>query len=144
MLGPIILYLLLSLAILFAILALSNSVGNLIEIMQLLDKDKYSGEQIAQHYTILVERWGIWQITMVGGVSVEYVNIKNAMFNGVSITYLILFIVFFVLAFVIGKLMFPLLVKQYENNNEQMVDLATLQTQETIKEIKTKKPGGWF
>ena len=32
-----------------------------------------------------------------------------------------------------------MLSKMYTNNNEQMVDLATLQTQESIKEIKSKR-----
>lgn len=134
-------YLLLSLALVFAILALSNSVGNLTEITDLLDEDKYTGAQITEHYTQLTEKWGVWKISSVGGVSIEYVNIKNAMFNGLSITYVVLFVISLALAFIIGKLVLPMLGEQYENNNEQLVDLATLQTQESVKEIKK---GDWF
>lgn len=111
------------------------------EITDLLDEDKYTGAQITEHYTQLTEKWGVWKISSVGGVSIEYVNIKNAMFNGLSITYVVLFVISLALAFIIGKLVLPMLGEQYENNNEQLVDLATLQTQESVKEIKK---GDWF
>jgi len=113
----------------------------LIEITDLLDEANYTNTEIAEHYVQLVEKWGVWKITTVGGMSIEYVNIKMALFNGISITYVVFFIIFLILAFLIGKIVLPILGKQYENNNEQLVDLATLQTQESVKEIKK---GDWF
>ena len=57
-LSPVILYLLLMLAIVFFVLMIENSIGNVVDILNLLDKDVYTGEQIQQNYFDLIEKMG--------------------------------------------------------------------------------------
>lgn len=123
---------------------IQNSVGNITEILRLLDKDVYTGEEIAEHYTYLVEKWGEWEIVGAGsaGLVVRYVDIRNALFSGLMITYAILAGLFLVLAVVFGKIVFPQLEKLYTNNNAEMVDVATLKSAQKIDEITAKKE--WF
>ncbi len=110
--------------------------------MDALDSKKFTKEEIAVNYEQLVEKWGELSIAQIAGVSVKFIDIKEAFFNGASITYFVLTIIFLLFAIVIGKILFPQLANMYTNNNEQMVDLATLQTQETVKKIK--KQEDWF
>lgn len=135
-----------SVTILFFCLAIKNSLGNVVEIINKLDADKYTRVELIENYNVLKDRWGEW--TLFGdegtGVSIKYINIGKALFSGLMITFITLTIIFLSLAIIIGKFLLPMLSKMYENNNEQMVDLATLQTQESIKEIKSEKTGGWF
>ena len=52
----------------------------------------------------------------------------------------------FGLSIILGKIVFPKLGNYFKDSNQDMVNLATLDTQEIIKE-KTKKKsetGGWF
>lgn len=142
LLAPVTLYLFLMLALLFLILALTNSVGNVMNILNMLDKKQHTGVEIAQNYDLLKEKWGVWEIASVSGVSIEYVNIQKAFFNGASETYLILAVVFLVAAIALGKILFPQLCNMYKSANEQMADLAAIQTSEIVKEKKNK--GDWF
>lgn len=111
-------------------------------ILRMLDKDKYAEEQIAQNYQILAEQWGEMTITNVGGFQIKYIDINKAFFNGASITYLVLTIIMFTMAIILGKIVLQQLAKMYTSANTQMADLAAIQTQEMIKEKKDKKE--WF
>lgn len=134
----------LALAILFLILMISNSVGNITEIMSMLDDKKLSGEQIQQNYNILVERWGEWTIVgESGGIfSIHFVDIRQAFFSGLMITFLILSIICLVISIVLGKIVFPKLAQYFKDNSQDMANIATLQTAEIIK--KNKKEREWF
>ena len=110
----------------------------------MLNADKYSGEEIQQNYAYLIDKWGEWEIIGAGsaGLVVRYVDIGNAMFSGLMILYMVLAIISLIIGIVFGKLVFPLLAKYYNNSNEEMVDLATLQSASQINEMSKKKE--WF
>lgn len=93
---------------------------------------------------MLVEKWGEWEIIGAdsAGLVVRYVDIRNALFSGLMITYMILCIVSFVLAFLLGKIVLPTMRKYYETNNDEIVDMATLKTAAKIDEKINKKE--WF
>lgn len=112
----------------------------------MLDKDKYSGEQIAEHYAQLVEKWGEWEIVGEGtaGLVIRYVDVGNAMFSGLMITFCVLTTISFVLSIILGKIVFPVLAKHYQNDNDEMVDLATLKSASQINDMAKTKRGEWF
>lgn len=127
---------------------IKNSIGNVTEILDLLDKDKYGDVQLAENYNFLVDKWGEWEIVGGGaGLNIRYVDVANALFSGLMITYLSLTAICLCLAILLGKLIFPQLSKMYKNNNDEMVDMATLTSATKIEEL-SKKPkkeeGGWF
>lgn len=122
-----------------------NSVGNVTEVLNLLDKDAYTPEEIVANYQMLVDRWGEWTLTdiVLGGLSVRYIDIGAAMFSGAALLYAILSATFLLIYIVFGKITLPLLAKMYANNNVEMVDIATLKTASQIDQIhKSKKE--WF
>ena len=83
-LAPVVKWVFLLVAVVFFVLAIHNSIGNVTEILHLLDKDIYTGEEIAQHYKMLVEKWGEWEIVGAdaAGLVIRYVDIRNALFSG--------------------------------------------------------------
>lgn len=94
---------------------------------------------------MLIQKWGEWEIVgeNSAGLVIRYVNIGNALFSGLMITFTILTIVFLVLAIILGKILFPQLAKMYTNMNEEMVDVATLKTAQKVDDaIENKKE--WF
>ena len=126
---------------------MKHSVGNVLEVLDLLDKKVYSGEELRENYLSLVEKWGEWEIIGEGsaGFVVRYVNIGNAMFSGLMMTYFILASISFVVAVVFGKIVFPLLKKHYDDTNSELVDVAALKSAAQIDEmVKSKKKEGWF
>lgn len=120
-----------------------NSIGNVTEILDLLDKNVYSKEQLAVNYQKLVEKWGEWEIVGAGnaGLVIRYVNIGNALFSGLMITFSVFTVISFVLAILLGKIVFPLLSKHFANMNEEMVDMATLRSASQIDKLSKKE---WF
>ena len=146
-LAPIIFWTFLGLSILFFILMVQNSVGNITEIITLLDKDSLTGDQVQQNYQYLVDKWGEWTIVGEnGGVfSIQFVNIQNAFFSGLMATFLTLGIVCLVISIIGGKIIFPKLAQYYTDNNQSMVDIATLQTHaEVTKKNKNESKEDWF
>lgn len=109
-----------------------------------MDKDVYTGEEIAEHYKYLVEKWGEWEIVGAdsAGLVVRYVDIRNALFSGLMVTYTILTVASLLLAVILGKIVFPQISKLYSNNNDEMVDVATLKSAQKIEEMTSKKE--WF
>lgn len=136
------------LTIVFFCLTVRNSVGNVAEITQLLDKDNYTQTQIEENYKMLIEKWGEWEIIGENnsGLVVRYVDIRAALFSGLMITYAILTCVFFAIAIILGKILFPKIAKMYLANNDEMVNLATLKSAQQIEDLtnahKTNKE--WF
>ena len=120
---------------------MKNSVGNVTEILELLDKKNHTGIQLEENYKHLAEKWGEWEI-MAGGFNIRYVDVGNALFSGLMITFSTLTIVSLCAAFVFGKIMFPLLAKHFKNNNDEIVDLATLKSASQIDQLSQKKE--WF
>lgn len=138
-------WVLLALSILFFILMLKNSFGNISEIISMLDKKTLTGEELQENYAYLIEKYGEWTIVgkNAGVFSIQFIDIRRAFFSGVMITYLILSIVCLFLAVTLGKILFPKLSVYYSNNNQDMVNIATLQTNaEIIKKKKSQEE--WF
>nr|DAO43946.1 MAG TPA: hypothetical protein [Caudoviricetes sp.] len=146
-LSPIMFWFFMGLTIIFVILMSKNSIGNVTEILHLLDKDVYSGEQIEANYAALIEKWGEWEIIGENnsGFVVRYVDVRAALFSGLMITYMVLSIVCLCLAIIIGKILFPRLAKMYTDSNSEMVDIATLKTMSQVEEMTGKKSQKeWF
>lgn len=127
--------------VLFFCLAVRHSVGNVIEITDLLDKEKYNELELKENYLQLKEKWGEW--TVFGddgaGMSIKYINVGKALFSGLMKTFTILTFVALLLAVALGKIVFPMLINMYSDSNNQLVDLATLKTMEQVNEISGKK-----
>ena len=145
-LSPILFWGFMALFIIFFILTVKNSWGNITEIISLLDKKKFTGEQLSQNYQFLVEKWGEWVV--IGGnggfVNVRFIDIREAIFSGLMITFIILAVVCLILAIVLGKIIFPKLAQLYSNNNQDMVNIATLQTNAEIRKKNKEKEEEWF
>lgn len=107
---------------------LRNSIGNLAEIFHLLDTDIYNGTEVEEHYKMLVEKWGEWQIVGDVGskVIIKYVDIRNAIFSGITYLYAFLSLFCFVLSIMLGKVLFPALAKHYASTNDELVDMTTI------------------
>jgi len=107
----------------------------------LLDKDKFTRVELEQNYLQLKDKWGEW--TVFGddgaGISVKYINVGKALFSGLMKTFTTLTFVFFLMAIVLGKIVFPMLINMYTDSNNQLVDLATLKTMEQVNEMSGKK-----
>ena len=133
--------------IFFIVLTIKNSIGNITEILQLLDKDIYNRQEIAENYAYLVEKWGEWTIVGYDGSLFEmsFINIGAALFSGLMKTYLTLSIASLLIAIIVGKILFPKLSEYYKDHNQDLVNLATLETQAEVKSIKKQKEkGDWF
>lgn len=142
---PIIFWVFISLSVLFCILMIKNSVGNVTEIISKLDKNNLTGEQIQENYKYLIEKWGEWNIVGESGnfFSVQFVDLRSAFFSGLMATFMILSIVCLVIAIVMGKIILPKLIQYYTDNNQNMVNIATLQTHAEVTKKKKDKED-WF
>lgn len=130
-LSPIVFWVLLGISILCLIIAIKNSVGNLVEISTLLDGKIYNDTELANNYNLLVNKFGEWQIGGGnGGFAIVFVDIRNAMFSAFSIANGIIAIVFFVSAFILGKWLLPYWGKTIEQQNQDMVNFAILEKEE--------------
>lgn len=107
----------------------------------MLDKEKWTGTELQENYAQLVEKWGEWEIIGEGaaGIVVRYVNIGNALFSGLAITFATAAFASFAIAIVLGKIVFPMLHKHYKNSNDELVDVATLQSAAQIEEMTRSK-----
>lgn len=150
-LGPVTWYVFLALALCFLGLALKNSVGNVLNIIERLDKEIYTAAEIRQNYTDLAQRWGEWEIVGEENsvFTIRYINVANAMFSGVMKTFFALTIVALIVAILFGKIVFPALKKMHTINNEELVDLATLKSATQIDQLtaqtNSRKSGKeWF
>ena len=126
-LAPICFYGFIALSILCLFIAIKNSFGNIAEIISLLDDKKYTGLELKENYSLLVQKYGEWVIgTGNNGFTITFINIGNALFSGFMIVSLVFSLVFFVSAFVLGKWLFPTISKQIIEDNQEMVNLTIL------------------
>lgn len=107
------------------------------------------------NYQSLIAKWGEWEIVGANqaGLVIRYVNVGNALFSGLMITFSILFGITVFVMFVLDKIIFPVIIRSCETNNEDLVNLTSLRTAEQIGDIearltgkKSEKPKGkeWF
>ena len=138
------------LTIIFVALMIKHSVGNVSEVINLLDKDTHTGQQLEENYAYLVDKYGEWKIVGRSNsvFSVQFINIKAALFSGLMKTYLILSVVCFLIAIIIGKILFPKLSQYLTNNNQDMANIATLRTNDEVMKLKEaqskEKEKEWF
>lgn len=111
------------------------------DIIDLLSSDKYNQLQLEYNYNILKEKWGEWILFGEGnlGINVKYINISKALFSGLMIIFTILTFIFILSIIIINKIILPILIKMYTDNNNELVDIATLKTLEQVNEISGKK-----
>ena len=76
--------------------------------------------------------------------SIQFIDIRQAFFSGLMITFLTLGIVCLIVAVVAGKIVLPKLAQYYTDNNQSMVDIATLQTHAEVTKNNKKDKEGWF
>ncbi len=142
-LSPIVFWLFIILSVVFFCLAIKYSVGNITEIINLLDKDIYSTQELEQNYSFLVDKWGEWAVIGQedGALTVYFINIKNAFFSGLMKTFLILSLCSLFVSIFLGRVLFPRLALLHSESNQNLVDLATLETNE---KLKRKDKEDWF
>jgi hypothetical protein len=129
-LSPIVFWGCLVIAILCLIFAIRNSFGNVAEICTLLESDNYTGEQLQTNYNYLIEKYGEWTIgTGSNGFQITFVNVGEALFSGVMIVNIVLSVIFFVSAYVLGKWLLPKISAQILLDNQDMVNMTILKTQ---------------
>lgn len=126
-LAPICFWGFLVLSVICLFFAIKNSFGNIAEIINLLDSKAYTGEQLSANYEYLTGKYGEWVIGNGStGFQITFVNIGKALFSGLAITNFVLFIVFLVSSYVIGKWLFPKISAQIILDNQDMVNLTIL------------------
>jgi len=125
--APIVFWVFIALSILCLILAIKNSFGNVAEIMDLLDSKAYTGTELQANYDYLVAKYGEWVIGNGGaGFQITFVNIGHALFSGLMITSLVLCVLFFAGAYILGKWVLPKLAEQILIDNQDYVNMQIL------------------
>lgn len=133
-LTPVCFWVCIAVSIICLIFAIKNSFGNIAEITSLLDSKKYTGAELQANYDFLIEKYGEWIIGNGGaGFMISFVNIKNAVFSGVLIVNIVLCIIFFVSAFLLGKWILPKISKQLLIDNQDMVNMTILKNESDSK-----------
>lgn len=92
------------------------------------------------NYQSLIAKWGEWEIVGANqaGLVIRYVNVGNALFSGLMITFSILFGVTVFIMLVLDKIIFPVIIKGCETDNEDLVNLTSLRTAEKIGDIENR------
>lgn len=126
-LTPIVFWVCIAISILCFVLALANSWGNINEIIGKLNSKKYTGEELQANYNALIEKYGEWTIGNGGaGFQIRFINIARACFSGLMMANFALCGIFLILAFLLGKWIFPKTAEILEQNNTDMVNLTIL------------------
>ena len=129
--SPICFWGFLVIGIICLILAVRYSLGNMVEIFNLLDDKVYTGEQLQQNYNYLIEEYGEWGIGNGGsGFTMKFINVARALFSHAFVFNMTMGIFFILAAFLLGKWIFPKIAKQIEGSNQDMVNLTILKNSE--------------
>lgn len=125
--SPIVFWLCIVLSIVFFVIAIKNSFGNIAEIIELLDDKKFTGEQLRENYAFLIDKYGEWIIGSGStGFTITFINIGKALFSGLMLFSLTASVICLVFAFVLGKWLFPMLSNSITQNNQDMVNITVL------------------
>ena len=130
-LAPICFWGMLGIAALCLIGAIRYSIGNVLEILRLLDNKVYTGEQLQTNYQFLIQKYG--EVVMGNGgmgFQVKFVDIGAALFSKLMIFYFIVACINIVGAYVIGKWTLPKIAKRIDENNQDMVNITVLRNQD--------------
>ena len=131
--SPIVYWGCLVLSVLFLVLAIRHSFGNVAEIMDMLDSKKFDGTQLQANYEYLTNKYGEWLIGNGGsGFQITFVHIGHALFSGVMFASLFLSVLFFVSARLLGKWLLPKIADQILQDNQDMVNLTVLRNNDKV------------
>ena len=132
--APICFWGFLALGIVCICLAIRYSVGNVVEILDLLDDKKYTGEELQANYNFLVAKYGEWGIGNGGaGFTLRFINIGHALFSAAFALNMTMAIFFVLGAFILGKWILPKIAKQIETSNQDAVNLTILRNSDNKK-----------
>ena len=133
--APIVFWGCLALSIVFLIMAVKHSFGNVAEILQLLDAKKFSGDQLQANYNYLVDKFGEWVVGNGShGFTITFINIGNAVFSGFMIVACFLSVLFLISAYVLGKWLLPQIAEQIVQENQDMVNLTILEDHDKLEQ----------
>lgn len=125
--APIVFWAFIALSLVCLILAIKNSFGNIGEIIDLLDNKNFTGAELQENYNYLTAKYGEWLIGSGGsGFQITFINIGHALFSGLAITSLILCVLFFASAYLLGKWLLPHLSRQILEDNQEMINMKIL------------------
>ena len=126
--APFVFWICIALCILCFVFAVRHSIGNILEMKELLNSRKHTGEELAQNYEMLVQKYGEWEIgQMGGGFSIRFVDVGKAMINGLAVANAVLCVFFLLSAYILGKWLLPRLSNQITQDNQDMVNLRVLE-----------------
>lgn len=133
-LAPICFWGMIGIAIFAFVLAIRYSVGNVIEIIHMLNKKAFNGEQLQQNYEILIQKYGEFVVGNGGmGFQIRFVNIGNALFSKMMVFYLITGLIMLGGAFVLGKWALPRIAREIDERNQDLVNLTVLRGHEATQ-----------
>lgn len=113
------------------VFAIKYSLGNMTEMLALLNDKVYTGEELQANYDYLVNKYGSWRFGNGGaGFTMDFINVGNVVFSHAFIFFITMCFFFVVSAFILGKWVFPKLAKQIEANNQDMVNMTILKNNE--------------
>ena len=129
--SPVVFWVLIGLAVLFFVLCLTNSLGNIAEISEALDNTNKTGEELQASYDAMVQKYGTWVIGSTSkGFQIEFINIKKAIVNGFSMSFFALSIIALLNAYILGKWLLPYLATELIQNNQDYVNMEVLKNLE--------------
>lgn len=129
--SPFVYWGLLAISLICLFIALKNSLGNFAEMVDLLDKKTYTGEELQANYTYLIEKYGEWVIgNGANGFQITFINVKNVIFSGVMAINLAFSVVLFIFANLLGKWLLPLYAKKLREDSQDMVNIEILKDKE--------------
>lgn len=130
-LAPICFFGFLAIAVVCLALAIRYSLGNMVEMLNLLNDKVYTGEQLQANYNYLISKYGSWRFGNGGtGFTMEFINVANVVFSNAFIFFITMTGLFVLGAFLLGKWIFPKLAKQIESGNQDMVNITILKNSE--------------
>jgi len=129
--SPICFWVFLAIGLICLILAIIYSLGNMTEMLNLLNDKIYTGEELKANYEYLVSKYGSWQFGDGGaGFTVDFINVGNVVFSHAFTFFITMSFFFIIAAFLLGKWIFPKLARQIETNNQDMVNMTILKNNE--------------
>lgn len=138
--APILFWSFMALSVLCFFLAIKNSLGNINEIVNLLNSKKFTGEELQANYDYLIEKYGEWVIGNGGaGFTIKFVNIARAAFSGMMVAMFTLSGIFMLFGFLLGKWILPKTAQIIEQNNVDMVNLTVLRNEDRRNEENKNK-----
>ena len=129
--SPICFWGFIALSIVCLCLAIKFSLGNVAEIINLLDDKIYTGEQLQANYDFLIAKYGEWGIGNGGaGFTLRFINIGKALFSHAFILNITMACFFLLAAFILGKWTLPKIANQIVAGNQDMVNKTVLKNSE--------------